>query len=105
MPLQVIPRRDRKLNSLIKTATPTAYRKGGLIYQQGEPSALVLLVQEGHVRLTLPKTGADCGRIVGIAGPRELLGLEAITLDVPRRYTAIAGSACTLIPLKGTAVF
>jgi len=34
-----------------------------------------------------------------------LLGLEAVTLDVPRRYTAIAGSACTVIPLKGAAVF
>ncbi len=105
MPLQVIPRRDHKLNFLIKKAMPAAYRKGELIYQQGEPSAVVLLVLEGHVRLTLPKTGADRVRIVGIAGPRELLGLEAVTLDVPRRYTAIAGSACTVIPLKGTAVF
>lgn len=105
MPLQVIPRRDRKLNSLIKKATPRAYRKGAVIYRRGEPSAAVLLVQVGHVRLTLPKTGADCGRIVGIAGPQELLGLEAVTLDVPRRYTAIAGLSCTVLPLKGTAVF
>ena len=105
MPLQVIPRRDRKLNALIKAATPAVYRKGGIIYQQGEPSALVILVQEGHVRLTLPKTGAVNGRIVGIAGPRELLGIEGMTHDVPRRYTAIAGSACTLIPLHSAAVF
>ena len=105
MPLQVIPRRDRKLNSLIKKATPMAYRKGRLIYRRGEPSTMVMLVLEGHVHLTLPKTGANRGRIVGIAGPRELLGLEAVTLDVPRRYTAIAGSACRVIPLKGTAVF
>ena len=105
MPLQVIPRRDRKLNALIKAATPETYRKGRLIYRQGEPSTLVLLVREGHVRLTLPKTGADGGRSVGIAGPRELLGIEAVTLDVPRRYTAIAGSACTVIPLNGGAVF
>jgi CRP-like cAMP-binding protein len=66
---------------------------------------LVLLVREGHVRLTLPKTGADNGRIVGIAGPRELLGVEAVTNETPRRYTAMAGSACTLIPLSGSAVF
>lgn len=105
MPLQVIPRRDRKLNSLIKAATSTAYRKGEIVYQRGDASALVLLVQAGHVRLTLPKTGADCSRIVGIAGPRELLGLEAVTVDVPRRYTAIAGSACTVLPLNGAAVF
>ena len=101
----MIPRRDRKLNALIKTATPTTYRKGEVLYQRGEPSALVLLVQDGHVRLTLPKTGAGRGRIVGIAGPKELLGLEAITLDVPRRYTAIAGSFCTVLPLKGVGVF
>ena len=105
MPLQVIPRRDRKLNSLIKAATPTGHRKGRLIYQQGEPSVLVLLVKEGHVCLTLPKTNSERVRVVGIAGPGELLGLEAVTLDVPRRYTAIAGSACTVLPLKGTAVF
>ncbi len=105
MPLQVIPRRDRKLNALIKAGTPVTYRKKELVYQQGEPSDEVLLVQVGHVCLTLPKTGGDGGRIVGIAGPGELLGLEAVTLDVRRRYTAIAGSACTIVPLKGTAVF
>ena len=77
MPLQVIPRRDRKLNSLIKAATPTGHRKGRLIYQQGEPSVLVLLVKEGHVCLTLPKTNSERVRVVGIAGPGELLGLEA----------------------------
>jgi CRP-like cAMP-binding protein len=34
-----------------------------------------------------------------------LVGIEAVTLDIPRRYTAIAGSACTVIPLNGAAVF
>jgi len=101
----VIPRRDRKLNALIKASTPIAYRKGGVIYRRGEPSTLVLLVQEGHVRLTLPKTGDERGRIVGIAGPKELLGIEAVTLDVPRRYTAIAGSNCSVLPLSGVGVF
>ena len=55
--------------------------------------------------MTLPRTGAERGRVVGIAGPGELLGIEAVTLDVPRRYTAIAGSACTALPLNGAAVF
>jgi len=105
VPLQVIPRRDRKLNSLIKAATPTWYRKGDVVYRRGDTSALVLLGRDGHVRLTLPKTGAAGDRIVGVAGPKELLGLEAVTLDVPRRYTAIAGSPCTVLPLNGAAVF
>ena len=101
----MIPRRDRKLNALIKASTPVTYKKGGVIYERGEPAALVLLVQEGHVRLTLPKTGDERGRIVGIAGPTELLGIEAVTLDVARRYTAIAGSTCSVLPLSGVGVF
>ena len=105
MPLQVIPGRDRELNALIKAATATTYRKGCVIYQQGESSILVLLIQEGHVCLTLPKTGTERARVVGVIGPGELLGIEAITLAVPRRYTAIAGSACTVTPLNGAAVF
>ena len=105
MPLQVIPGRDRELNALIKAATATTYRKGCVIYQQGAPSILVLLIQEGHVCLTLPKTGTERARVVGVIGPGELLGIEAITLAVPRRYTAIAGSACTVTPLNGAAVF
>jgi CRP/FNR family transcriptional regulator len=100
-----MPRRDRKLNALIKAAPPTEYRKGRILYRQGEPSELVLLVREGHVCLTLPKTGGERARVVGIAGPGELLGIEAVTLDVPRRYTAIAGSPCTVLSLNGFAVF
>lgn len=105
MPLQVIPRRDRKLNSLIKEAPPSTHLKGAVLYRQGDPSTLVLLVQERHVCLTLPKTGADRVRIVGVAGPWELLGLEAVTLHIPRRYTAITGSACTALSLNGAGVF
>jgi len=105
MPLRVIPRRDHKLNALIKAATPAAYRKGCVVYQQGTPSVFALLIQEGHVCLNLPKTETKRTRVVGVTGPGELLGIEAVTPGVPRRYTAIAGSACTLLPLNGAAVF
>jgi hypothetical protein len=82
VPLRAIPRRDRKLNALIKAATPAAYRKGCVVYQQGTPSVLMSLIQEGHACLTLPKTGAESARVGGDAG-----------------------SACTLLPLNGAAVF
>ena len=105
MPLKVIPRRDRKLNRLIKAATPVEYRKGQTIFGRGEEADVVFLVQEGHVRLTLPRTGKETERTVAVAGPGEVFGEESVTTDVPRRYTAVAGSACVVLPLSGVGVF
>ena len=71
MPLKVIPRRDRKLNRLIKAATQVTYRKGQSIFGRGEQADVVFLVQEGHVRLTLLRTGEETERTVAVAGPGE----------------------------------
>lgn len=105
MPLKVIPRRDRKLNRLIKEAVPATYRKGQAIFERGEQADVVFLVQEGHVRLTLPRTGEEKERTVAVAGPGELFGEEAVTTDVPRRYAAVAGSPCVVLCLSGVSVF
>tara|TARA_B100001123_G_scaffold316960_1_gene355025 strand:+ start:16580 stop:17275 length:696 start_codon:yes stop_codon:yes gene_type:complete len=105
MPLKVIPRRDRKLNKLIKAAKPEEYRKGQNIFLHSDNADTLFLVQGGHIRLTLPRTGKDVQRTVAIAGPGEIFGEEAITKDESRRYTAVAGSACTVLPLSGVGVF
>lgn len=105
MPLKVIPRRDRKLNRLIKAATQVTYRKGQSIFGRGEQADVVFLVQEGHVRLTLLRTGEETERTVAVAGPGELFGEEAVTTNVPRRYAAVAGSTCVALSLSGVGVF
>ena len=105
MPLKVIPRRDQKLNKLIKAASPIEYRKSEKIYTIDDESPLAYLVQGGHVRLTLPRTGPHPDRTVAVVGPAELFGEEAVSMAALRRYTAVAGSVCTLLPLSGIAVF
>ena len=105
MPLKVIPRRDRKLNKLIKAAKQQEYRKGQTIFLRSDNADTLFLVQVGHIRLTLPRTGKDIQRTVAIAGPGEIFGEEAITKDDSRRYTAVAGSTCVVLPLSGTRVF
>lgn len=105
MPLKVIPRRDQKLNKLIKTASPVEYKKSNKIYARDDESPVVYLVHTGHVRLTLPRAGSQPDRTVAVVGPAELFGEEAISIDIPRRYTAVAGSSCTLLPLSGVGVF
>jgi CRP-like cAMP-binding protein len=105
MPLKVVPRRDRKLNRLIKAATPVDFRKGQAIFGRGDEADSVYLVREGHVRLTLPHGGKEKERTVAVAGPGELFGEDSITRDIPRRYTAVAGSTCVLLALSGVGVF
>lgn len=136
MPLKVIPGRDLKLNRLIKSATPVEYRKGKTIHRRGDQADAVLVVQTGHVRLMLPRTGGGSERTVAIVGPGELFGEEAIAnsrsgaaiaspdgppstgsfarrhmvlpdsalTHTPRRYTAVAGSACAVLSLSGAGV-
>lgn len=105
MPLKVIPRRDRKLNKLLKAAVPVEYKKRKKIYARGDESPVAYIVRTGHVRLTLPRTGSQTERTVGIVGPNELFGEEALSPDVPRRYTAMSGTCCTVAPLDGSGVF
>ena len=105
MPLKVIPRRDRKLNKLIKMAKPKEYRKGQTIFLRSENADALFLVQVGHIRLTLPRAEKNVERTVAIAGPGEVFGEEAITKEESRRYTAVAGSVCVVLPLSGVGVF
>lgn len=105
MPIKIIPRRDRKLNKLLKAAIPVEYKKTRKIYGRGDESPVAYIVRTGHVRLTLPRTGSQTERTVGIVGPNELFGEEALSPDVPRRYTAMSGTCCTVAPLDGSGVF
>ena len=103
MPLRIIPRRDRKVNRLVKRATEVRYRRSRVIYSRGEASEVVYLVRDGHIRLSLPGGGRRSGRTVAVVAPWELFGEEALG-GTPRRYDAVAGEACTVLPLSGHAM-
>jgi len=78
--------------------------KGRALYGAGDPAREVYLVRSGYVRLVLP--AMEKGRperTVGVALPWELFGDEAFT-EGHRRYGAVAGSTCTVLPLPKTGV-
>lgn len=100
MPLRIVPRRDRKVNRLVKRATEIRYRRSQVIFSRGDASEAVYLVREGHIRLSLPGHGRRLRRTVAVVAPWELFGKEALG-GTPRRYDAIAGEACTVLPLSG----
>ena len=99
MPFRLSPPRDRKLYRLVKKAEATHLVKGRSLYSPGDVAREVYLVQAGFMRLVLP--GMQPGRperTVGVALPWEVFGDEAFSQG-SRRYGAIAGSTCTVLPL------
>ncbi len=116
MPLKVIPRRDRKLNRVIKKATSLELRRGQTLFRAGEPATELFLVRFGHIRLVSPGPGGKGtprsgrasegsdhrkGKVVAIAGPGELLGEEALLSETPRRWEALAGEETQVLSLRG----
>jgi len=104
MPFRLVPPRDRKLYRLVKRAEPQALAKGRVLFAAGEPAREVYLVQTGFIRLLLP--GMEQGRAertVAVALPWEILGDEAFT-EGHHRYGAVAGTACTVLPLPTAGV-
>ena len=104
MPFRLSPPRDRKLFRLVKKAEPVTLVKGRALYGAGDPAKEVFLVRRGYMRLVLP--AMEKGRperTVGVALPWEIFGDEAFT-EGHRRYGAIAGSTCSVLPLPKTGV-
>jgi CRP/FNR family cyclic AMP-dependent transcriptional regulator len=104
MPFHLVPPRDRKLFRLVKKAQPVRLTKGRALYGPGTEAKEVYLVKEGFLRLVLPAMEQGRGdRTVAVALPWELFGDEALT-DGRRRYNAVAGSTCTVVPLPTAGV-
>lgn len=104
MPLRVVPRRDRKLNKLVKSAEPIVVRKGRTLYRCGEEALDAYLVLEGHLRLTLRRKGTARQQTLAVVGPMELVGEEALEMGCMRRFNVVAGERCRLLPLHGRLV-
>ncbi len=52
---------------------PRPYRKGEIIFRQGDPAESLFIVLEGNVKLSMPgSTGRD--RVVAICGPDDFFG-------------------------------
>ena len=106
MPFRLVPRRDRKLNRVVKSGETRALRRGEVIYEPGDNIRDVFLVRQGHVLLWHPTEAVTRPRTVEVAGPGEMFGLEPVFAGpgLRRRYGARAGEATTLTVLSGSGV-
>jgi CRP-like cAMP-binding protein len=105
MPLKVIPRRDRKLYRLIKASETQTLRRGQALYSTGDEPGFLFLVRQGHLRQVTKATKARGEeRTVGLVGPWEVGGGEALVPWARRRTAARAGEKAQVTLLDGRAV-
>jgi len=67
--------------------TPVLYRKGTVLFREGQPAHDIFIVHEGRVRLSI---SSESGRrlTLRIAGPGEILGLSAALTGGPHEMMA-----------------
>jgi CRP-like cAMP-binding protein len=95
VPLRVEPRRDRKLNRLVKVAEIRRLRRGESLSDVGETTQRVYLVRSGFLRLIERAADGKRERAVAVVGPWELLWEEAMGSG-PGRYRCAAGEASSV---------
>lgn len=74
----------------------TAYRKGGVIYLQGDPADTVMYIQSGAVKLTiLSEAGREA--VVAILGPGDFFGEGCMAGHTVRLGSATAIGVCSVV--------
>lgn len=84
-------------------ATPESYRRGHVLFRQGQQAQAIWVVQEGWVHLIRSSQGQEpsAGVLIFTITPREALcGLSAIEAGV-YHVSAIAGTNCRVIRIPG----
>jgi CRP/FNR family transcriptional regulator, cyclic AMP receptor protein len=77
------------------------YRKGQIVFSQGDPADAVFYVQKGQVKVTvISEQGKEA--IVALQGPDEFLGEGCLNGQRKRLATAIAMTECTIMRVERT---
>src|SRR5579872_3716496 len=85
-----------------KGRTLLDYRKGDLVFMQGDPADSIFYIQKGKIKLTVVSTqGKEA--VVAILGDGGFFGEGCLAGQQVRMATAIAMSECTIVRLDKTA--
>lgn len=73
----------------------SAYRKGEVVYAEGDPPGALYCVRSGRVRL-YRLTAGGCLRVLRFVGPAQLFGHAELLSGSPRTVTAEAAEAAVV---------
>ena len=99
--LGCIPTDD--LRALVRSSTLLMVDAREILFGQGDAGPSVLIVLQGHVKLSLT-TGGGREAILDVAGPGDLFGELAVLNGWPRAADAVALSPCRLLSIDGRRV-
>ena len=80
---------------LVRFATDArSFAAGQMVFSEGEPGAVMYVVKEGEVDIRVR------GKAVETVGPGGIIGEMALIDQQPRSATAVARTACQLVPIN-----
>src|ERR1700691_553656 len=89
---------DILLATIVREGTTVNYRKGQVLFSQGDPSDAVFSIQKGKVKLTvISKQNKEA--VLAILSAGDLLGEACLAGQPLRMVTASALTECTVVRL------
>ncbi|MFC5801171.1 Crp/Fnr family transcriptional regulator [Streptomyces formicae] len=85
---------EQAWRALVERGRRAFYRRGSVIYRQGEDASSVVLLEDGTVKV-LQVTEGGSTLTLTLRGPGEVLGEMGVILDRPRSATLKAVSHCS----------
>jgi CRP/FNR family cyclic AMP-dependent transcriptional regulator len=87
------------LLTLAKRLHTVRYRKGEMIFREGEPAERLFLIDEGKVKLTMASQGGG-ELMIGVLGQGQIFGELAVLDHGPRAMNARAMEDSTILALS-----
>lgn len=88
-----------QLDALAAFLRSRPYRKGAVIFSEGDPGTPLYLIEEGEIKLTILSPGGK-EIILALLGPGGFFGELAVLDGGTRAATAAAKTACRLLVLE-----
>ncbi|HZT95982.1 MAG TPA: Crp/Fnr family transcriptional regulator, partial [Chloroflexota bacterium] len=95
---------EAELQELQQKMTRQTYRRGQVVFYQGDPSGRLYFVQEGWVKITQQNDSGD-EILIDVFGPGSIFGELSIFTDEPRSGTVTAVESCVLASLGRKAFY
>jgi CRP-like cAMP-binding protein len=96
--VSTVPRDAREDTGFtVRSTYERSFAAGEVVYDAGQPSEALFVIQAGHVELT--RSGPDGERVVARYGPGEFFGEIAVLLGRPRSTRAVAVGEARVLQL------
>lgn len=91
---------DTEIDQLLAKARPIYYRKGSLVFNEGDPGNFLLVIRSGQVKITLPKEGGEELFLFKL-GEGHFFGELTLLDETPRAATVTTTAPTEFLKIDG----